>query len=153
MKENANAETTLRLSRDFQAPPERVFDALLDAKTLKKIWSAETYTIVEMHVDARVGGEWRLAMRDEASGSVSHCTARYEEIRRPARIVWRVKWLDGPLASAPEGRVTLEFAAAGGGTRLQLTHEFFPDRATRDAHAGGWSSGFDRLAKLLASEP
>jgi hypothetical protein len=40
---------------------------------------------------------------------MSHRTARYLEITRPERIVWRTKWLDEPLASAPEARVVLEF--------------------------------------------
>jgi uncharacterized protein YndB with AHSA1/START domain len=42
---------------------------------------------------------------------MSHRTARYLEITRPERIVWRTKWLDEPLASAPEVRVVLEFKA------------------------------------------
>ncbi len=144
--------TTLFLSRDFKAERECVFGAFLDATVLQNIWSAPAYKIVEMAVDARVGGGWKLAMRDEATGSVNHCTARYVEIERPVRIVWLTKWLDGPLAGAPEGRVTLEFGAIAGGTRLKLTHEFFPDRETRDHHGTGWASGLERLTRWLAGE-
>ena len=144
--------TTLELSRDFKAERERVFGAFLDAKVLQTIWSAEAYTIVEMTVDARVGGGWCLAMRDEATGAVAHCTARFAEITRPSRIVWWTRWLDGPLAGAPEMRVTLNFAAIPGGTRLTLTHELFPDRQTRDHHRSGWASGLERLARLLAGK-
>src|SRR5262245_41601363 len=144
--------TTLELFRDFKAAREQVFGAFLDAQALQTIWSAAAYTIVEMSVDGRVGGGWRMAMRDEASGIILHCTARFIEIERPSKIVWRTRWLDGPLASAPEGRVTLEFSEFQGGTRVKLTHEFFPDRQTRDHHGSGWSSGFERLAKLLAGE-
>ena len=94
-----------------------------------------------------------IAVVGDGFGSLLvHCTARYLEITRPARIVWVTKWLDGPLASAPEARVTLEFSAIAGGTRLSLTHEFFPDRQTRDHHGQGWSSGLDRLERLLAGE-
>src|SRR5262245_59177864 len=105
--------TTLELSRDFKAARQRVFDAFLDAKTLQTIWSAEAYSIVEITIDARVGGGWKLAMRDEASGAIGHCSARYVELQSPARIVWLTKWQDGPLADAPESRVTLEFSAIG----------------------------------------
>ncbi|MGH8865428.1 MAG: SRPBCC family protein, partial [Burkholderiales bacterium] len=138
MDEKPDPNTTLELSRDFQAERERVFGAFLDPTVLQTIWSADAYKIVEMTVDARVGGGWRLAMRDEATGGVSHCTARYVEIKRPVRIVWRTKWLDGPLADAPEARVILEFGAIEGGARLKLTHEFFPDSQTRDHHRAGW---------------
>jgi glutathione S-transferase len=143
-------DTTLKLTRDFEAAPELVFDAFLDAKVLRTIWSSASFKIVEMTVDARVGGGWKLAMRDEASGAVARCTARYAEIDRSKRIVWWVKWLDGPMAAAPEARVTLEFSAIGNGTRLKLTHEFFPDSQTRDHHGAGWGSGLERLAVLLS---
>ncbi len=91
-------------------------------------------------------------MRDEATGAVSHCTARYLQINRPTRIVWLTKWLDGPLANAPEARVTLEFSVVQRGTRLKLMHEFFPDSQTRDHHRTGWTSGLDRLARLLEAD-
>jgi uncharacterized protein YndB with AHSA1/START domain len=97
----------------------------------------------------RVG---QRSLRDEASGGMSHCTARYLEITRPERIVWRTKWLDEPLASAPEARVVLEFSALEGGTRLKLTYEFSPDRQPRDHHRAGWVSGLEWLARLLVSE-
>ncbi len=150
MVANSDPNTTLELCRDFEARRERVFDSFLDANVLQTIWSADAYTITAMTVDGRVGGNWSLAMRDEATGTVSHCTARYVEIKRPTRIVWLTKWLDGPLANAPEARVTLEFTLVQGGTRLKLTHEFFPDSQTRDHHRKGWTSGLDRLAGLLA---
>lgn len=153
MAAKPDAETTLELSRDFNVECELVFAAFLDATVLQAIWSSDAYKIVEMTVDARVGGGWSLAMRDEATGAVSHCTACYVEIEKPARIVWRTKWLDGPLAGAPEARVTLEFSTLRGGTRLKLTHEFFADRQTRDHHKTGWTSGLERLAALLAGEP
>lgn len=150
MAATLDPNTTLELCRDFKADRERIFQAFLDADILQTIWSADAYKIIEMSTDPRVGGGWQLAMRDEASGGVMHCSARYTEIDRPARIVWRTKWLDGPLAGAPEARVTLKFNATQSGTRLNLTHEFFPDSQTRDHHRGGWSSGFDLLERVLA---
>ena len=150
MGAESSHETTLKLTRDFKADPERVFGAFLDPEALKRIWSTNEYRIVEMKADARTGGGWSMAMREEASGAVSRSTAQYDEIVRPSRIVWRTKWLDGPMAAAPEMRVTLEFSAIPGGTRVKLTHEFFPDSETRDHHGTGWTSGFDRLELLLA---
>jgi uncharacterized protein YndB with AHSA1/START domain len=142
--------TTLGLSRDFDAAPEAVFAAFLDADVMRTIWSSEKFKIVEMTVDPRVGDGWSLTMRDEATGAVARNTARYVEIDRPNRIVWWVKWLDGPLAGAPEARVTLEFSVHGRGTRLKLTHEFFPNSQIRDHHGAGWASSLERLAKLLS---
>ncbi len=152
MAARPDPNTTVELTRDFDAEPDRVFGAFLDADVLATIWSAEAYKIFEMTVDPRVGGGWRLAMRDEQTGVVTHCTARYVEIQRLTRIAWHTQWLDGPLAGAPQGRVTMEFAQIDGGTRLKLTHQFFPDRQTRDQHGGGWASGLERLARFLAGQ-
>jgi uncharacterized protein YndB with AHSA1/START domain len=150
MAAGPDPDTTLFLHHEFQAPPERVFAAFLDAETLKKIWSAPEYTIVEMELDPVVGKGWRMVMRDEASRATARCTARFVAIEPPRRIVWLTRWLDGPLAQAPEARVTLDFRPVAGGTRVELQHEFFPDSATRDHHRGGWSAGMERLAELLA---
>lgn len=150
MAARPDPDTTLRLSRDYDAPPELVFDTFFDAKALRYIFSADAYTIVDMEVDARVGGGWSLAMRDTASGTIARSTARYTEIERPKRIVCLTKWLDGPLAGHRDMRVTLEFEKVARGTRLKLTHEFFPDRETCEQHGSGWSSALARLATRLA---
>jgi uncharacterized protein YndB with AHSA1/START domain len=147
-----NPDTTLVLSRDFPADRDLVFDVLLDAKGLQTIWSVDAWKVVEIAVDPRVGGGWKLAMLDAATGRVMHCTARYVEIERPSRIVWRSKWLDGPLAGPAETRITLEFSAITGGTRLTVTHELFPDRETRDHTGQRWASELRQLDRLLAGE-
>jgi uncharacterized protein YndB with AHSA1/START domain len=143
--------TTIELARDYDAPPELVFNAFFDAKALQYIFSADAYTIIEMKVDARVGGGWTLAMRDEATGAIGHCTSHYLEIERPRRIVCLNQWLDGPLAGEPETKVTLEFEKIARGTRLKLTHEFFPDSQICKQHSTGWATAFERLARHLAA--
>lgn len=142
-------DTTLVLSRDFEADREVVFGALLDAKVLQTIWSVKPWTIVEITVDARVGGYWKLVMRDETSGALVRCMARYMEIERPCRIVWRSKWLDGPLVDADEMRITLEFTSVAIGTRLTVTHELFPDRKTRDDQGERWAAELTLLSRMF----
>jgi uncharacterized protein YndB with AHSA1/START domain len=148
----ADPDTSLVLSRDFGADREVVFGAFLDAKVLQAIWSAESMKVVEMTVDPRVGGGWKCAMRDETTGAVVRCAARYVEIQKPSRIVWRSKWFDGPLASAEEMRITLEFDSIANGTRLTVTHELFPDGKTRDLQGLRWASELKQLARLLGGE-
>ncbi len=152
MNASHDPQTTLRLTRVLAAPPARVFDSLLDPQVLRAIWSTDDYRIVDMTLDARVGGGWQMTMRDEATGGLNHCAARYVELERPHRIVWLTRWQDGPMAGIPEMRVTLELSPDPSGARLELTHEFFPDRTTRDHHGTGWGAGFDRLAQRLATK-
>jgi uncharacterized protein YndB with AHSA1/START domain len=142
-------DTTLVLSRDFEAERDLVFGALLDANVLQTIWSVKPWTIVEITVDPRVGGHWKLTMRDETTGALVRCMARYMEIEKPHRIVWRSKWLDGPLADADEMRITLEFISVAGGTRLTVTHELFPDRKARDDQGERWAAELSLLGRMF----
>ncbi len=144
--------TALELDRTFAVDRATLFDAFLDPAMLRRIWSTARNRIVEMTVDARVGGGWALAMRDERTGAVTRCAARFVEVNRPIRIVWQSAWFDGPHAAVGETRVTLDFAQAGGDTRLRLRHELIPDHATRDRFAMEWSAEFARLGQLLAGE-
>lgn len=153
MAASPDSDIMLELARDYDAPIDLVFRVFFDADALKFIWSTATYTIVDMTMDAQVGGGWRLAMRDIATRAVARCTARFTEIEQAKRIVWFEKWLDGPLAGHQDTRVTLQFEPVARGTRVKLTHEFFPDRRTRDQHVEGWASGLERLARHLAPEP
>ena len=126
-----------------------MFGAFFDAKALQQAFSHDAYRIIEMNVDPRVGGGWNFAMCDQTTGVVLRSAARFVEIERPSRIVCLTRWFDGPLATAGEMRVTLEFSGIAGGTRLSLTHEFFSNGETRDHHARGWAASMDRLALLL----
>jgi uncharacterized protein YndB with AHSA1/START domain len=48
-----------------------------------------------------------------------------------------------------ESLVTVEFHDRGGSTELRLTHERFPTDKARQEHERGWSSSWDKLAKIL----
>ena len=144
-------DTSVRLTRSFAAPRARVFAVFLDCEALRHIWTSPDYPILDMSMDARVGGGWAFAMRMGEGGAVQHCSARYIEITPNERIVWLTSWTDGPMAGRPEMRVTLDFFEEAGGSRIEVVQEFFPDSQTRDHHAEGWSAGFAKLDAALGS--
>lgn len=144
----AETQTTLRLTRTFAAPREKVFRAWTDREALKK-WFApsEQYTTNIPELDLKVGGRYRVEMKSP-DGKV-HCVAgTYREVRKPEKLVYTWTWENEPAMG--ETLVTVEFRDRGSSTEVILTHELFPNEKAREEHKKGWGGCLDRLEKFLA---
>jgi len=120
---------------DFKASPQRVYEALTDAK----------------HFSAFSGG---LPAEIQAeSGGVYKCfggqiTGRMTELVPNQRIVqtWHVAmWPDGV-----DSKVRIELKAQGGGTRLILDHSEFPEEGREHLGAGWPQMYWEPMKKYLA---
>jgi uncharacterized protein YndB with AHSA1/START domain len=139
------------LARRIDAHPERVFDAFLDSERVAQ-WmlagSAEN-EIVSVAIDPRVGGTFSFLVRSRGE-EVEHLGG-YVEIDRPRRLAftWRaVTSREAPGAKSSGTLVTLDFAPAGVGTELRLTHEGVPEeQALRTEET--WSKIIQALANSL----
>ncbi|MDH3403796.1 MAG: SRPBCC domain-containing protein [Acidobacteriota bacterium] len=139
----AEAPVEVRVTRRFNAPPERVFDAWLDPeKAAKFLYATEEGEMVRVEIEARVGGRYSIVERRDGQ-DVDH-TGEYLEIDRPHRLVFT---LQVPLYSEAVDRVTVEIEPAGGGCELTLVHETSPEWA--DQSGEGWSMILDSLAAAL----
>lgn len=140
---------SIRLTRTFEASPDRVFRAWTEPQALRRWLSPGTHETASAEVDLRVGGAYRIAMRRLADGVTAHVTGTYREIRPPERLAFTWRWEDWPEDG--ESLVTVELRDLGGSTEMVLTHERFPSVASRDGHARGWEECFDKLANALTS--
>jgi uncharacterized protein YndB with AHSA1/START domain len=139
-----SSEKTVRVTRQFHASPERVFDAWLDPDRAGKwLFATPTGEMGRVEIDARVGGSFVFVDRRDGE-DVEH-TGEYLEIDRPRRLVftWRV-----PKYSNDSTRVLIDIVPREGGCELTLTHENVPpDYSTRTE--AGWTLILDRLAETL----
>jgi len=130
---------TVRKEVNFKVSPQRVYEALLDAKQFSAL-----------------SGGHPAEIQREAGGAFS-CfggvvTGRNVELVSNQRIVqaWRVKmWPEGVYSI-----VTFEFQPQGSGTRLTMEHKGFPDdmRAHLNGEMpdGGWDRQYlEPLRKYL----
>jgi uncharacterized protein YndB with AHSA1/START domain len=142
----------LRLERSFDAPRERVFDAWVNPELLRRWWASQPdWTSPGAEVDLRVGGRYRLSMRDPGDGAVHSVVGEYREVRRPERLVYTWSWEGDPaeMEGSAGTLVTVEFHAEGEQTRVVVTHEGFASDGARDLHAGGWSGCLDNLERRV----
>ncbi len=146
-------EAVLRLSRRFDAPRERVFEAWTNPVVLKDWWHAgPEWDTPEAEVDLRPGGSYRLAMRDPASGHTHTLVGEYREVQPPERLVYTWTWESNPeeMRGSQGSLVTVEFVEDGDATNVEITHSGFASEEIRDLHAHGWEACLANLERLLS---
>ena len=134
----------LRIVRRLPASPAEVFEAWLDAESLKEWMCPAGARVTAAEVDPRVGGRFRIVMSGE-HGETEH-RGEYREIRLPERLVFT--WISNHTLGR-ETLVTVELRAVGDETDLTLTHDYLPDDEARRKHERGWTSIAENLAAIL----
>ena len=144
-----NDPVVLVITRDFAAPPERVFDAWLDPVRARRfLFATPDGEMIACDIDARVGGT-ALIIERRAGGDARH-RLRFEAIERPRRLVFLFS--ADPADEGEWTRVTIEIVAAPRGCTLTLTHEMDPRWADYEARTRkGWASILAGLADVVES--
>ena len=136
----------LRVTRQYAAPAERVFDAWLDADRARRwLFATPTGEMVQADIDARPGGRWRFVDR-RPEGDALH-TGTYITVDRPHRLAFTFA-----VDEASEGdRVSVDVAPIeGDGCELTLVHAMSAEYADyAQKTIDGWSAILERLAREL----
>jgi uncharacterized protein YndB with AHSA1/START domain len=144
MTDTLEKSTVLELTRIFDAPPERVFDAWLEKSWGD--WAGPPGVKGEVTLmEPRVGGRYSIVMHTPDGNKIT-VGGVYKEIVRPSLLVMSWKWTH----EQPDTLITLTFKPAGKGTELHMRHEGFANADRRDSHNKGWNGTFDKLAAFLA---
>jgi len=144
-KKPAVDRVTVRVSRRFEAPAERVFDAWLDRATAGKwLFATPAGEMVAVEIDPRVGGAFTFIDRRDGE-DIAH-TGHYVELVRPRRLAFDFRV---PKFSNEATRISIDIASAAAGCDLSLVHEgVFPEYASRTEQ--GWKEILDGLERSLA---
>ena len=134
------------ITRRFDFPIERVFDAWLDpARAGKFLFATPTGTMVRVEIDPRVGGSFNLTRRD--GEDVEH-VGTYLEIDRPRRLDFTFRV---PKFSAQMTTVRLDLKPLATGCELTLSHEgVLPEWLDRTRE--GWGMILDGLSAFMAQD-
>jgi uncharacterized protein YndB with AHSA1/START domain len=136
------SDTTLRMTRTFDAPRDLVFAAHTQAEHLKHWWGRGNP--LDVQIDFRVGGKWRFV--ETADGEQHAFRGEFREINAPETYTWTFEY--EPLA----GHVAVErvdFAEQDGRTTVtSLTT--FDSKADRDGMLeSGMESGAEQSYRAL----
>ena len=148
MNNMTTAPTTLIMRHTFNAPIERVFDAWTTPEVMREFYCPGEIACTSIDVDLRVGGSYRIVMRQpDGEDYVSYGT--YREILRPSKIVCTQQWEEDDTSLEHQTLLTLAFAQIGNQTELTLTQVNLRDEASRDRHAEGWGACLSKLERVL----
>lgn len=141
---------TARVTRTFDLPVERLFDAWTDTSLLGQ-WmfgpNVRDEQIVRLATDPRVGGVFSFVVRRQAN-ELDHVGV-YRELSRPHRLVFTWAVMHSGKSDG-ESVVALDFAARGAGSQLHLAHELPPEWANFVAQsAEAWGKMLDALARYV----
>lgn len=141
---------TVRLHRILRAPPARVFRAFTDADAMAKWLPPNGYTGKVHHLEARVGGTFRMSFTNLASGGSHAFGGEYLEVVADERLRYTDRFDDPNLPGLMVTTVTL--APVSCGTELQVVQEGIPEVIPTEACYLGWQESLVLLGKLVEAE-
>jgi uncharacterized protein YndB with AHSA1/START domain len=142
--------STIRLHRVLRATPERVYRAFLDPDALVKWNPPNGFTGKVHHMDARVGGSYRMSFTNFSTGKSHSFGGEYVELVPNERIRCTDKFEDPNLRG--EMQLTVALRKVSAGTEIHITQEGVPDVIPADACYVGWQESLALLAKLVEPE-
>ena len=139
---------TIRLHRVLRATPERVYKAFLDADAMCKWLPPNGFTGKIHHMDAKVGGTFKMSFTNFTTGKSMSFGGEYLELVPNERIRYTDRFDDPNLPGEIVATVTLKKVFCG--TELNVVQEGVPDVIPAEACYQGWQESLEQLAKLVA---
>ena len=144
------AGNTVTLHRVLRAPPERVYRAFLDPDAIAKWLPPNGFTCKVHHLDAKVGGSYRMSFTNFSTGNGHSFGGTYLDLVPNKRIRNDDRFEDPNLPGTMVTTVTLE--AVSMGTELHVVQEGIPEAIPVDGCYLGWQESLALLAKLVEAE-
>ena len=141
---------TIRLHRVLRATPEKVYRAFLDADALVKWLPPNGFTAKVHHMDAKVGGSFKMAFTNFTSGKSHSFGGEYLELTPHERIRYTDRFDDPNLPGVIN--VTISLKEVSVGTALDIAQEGIPAVIPAEACYLGWQESLILLAKLVEVE-
>jgi uncharacterized protein YndB with AHSA1/START domain len=141
---------TVRLYRVLRAPAERIYRAFLNADALAKWLPPNGFTGKVHHLDAKVGGTYKMSFTNFTTGNSHSFGGEYLELLPNERIRHTDKFDDPNLPGTMQ--VTVSFRKVSCGTELNIVQEGIPEVIPPEACYLGWQESLALLAELVEAE-
>ena len=142
-------DRTIHVERVFDAPRERVWEALTKRELVAQWWGRGNKLDVE-RLEVERGGHWRFV--EHAGGETHGFEGRFREVTPPSKLVYSFEW-DGMPAHVIIETVNLE--DLGDGRTRMVTESLFLAAEDRDGFMssgmeGGMNESYAALDRVLA---
>lgn len=162
-RSNATPSTSVTADNDavvtethIAAPPERVFQALIDPKQVMQWWTSDACQIDSFSMEARAGGRWQYDTKQSTMNvngvSKFHCEGEVLECDPPRTLAytWVANWHDDKKRRTV---VRWELWPVGNGTKVKITHSGLAQENTaRRDYSSGWPGVVETLKKFVEKQ-
>lgn len=138
---------TLNFHRVLKAPPSRVYKAFLDPAAMCKWIAPAGYTCTVDHMDARIGGTFRMKFTEFDSGASNAFGGTYLELIPNEKLRYTDKFDDPNLAG--EIVVTVILKKVSCGTDVSIEQAGVPDIIPMEMCHLGWQDSLKQLAQFV----
>ena len=146
----AASTNTVRLHRVLAAKPEKVYRAFLDADAMAKWLPPNGFTCKVHHMDAKVGGTFKMSFTNFTTGKGHSFGGEYLELVPHARIRYTDQFDDPNLPGIME--VTVILKAVSVGTEINIEQSGLPTVIPLEVCYLGWQQSLRQLAELVEPE-
>lgn len=141
---------TIRLHRVFTTKPEKVYKAFLDADAKVKWLPPNGFTGKVHHLEAKVGGTYKMSFTNLATGSSHSWTGKFVELK-PYECIRYADTFDDPNLPG-EMQITVNLKKVSVRTEITIVQEGVPDVIPAEACYLGWQESLNLLKLLVEAE-
>ncbi len=141
---------TVKLHRVIRTTPEKLYRAFIDADAMCKWLPPHGFTGHMHHIDAKVGGSYRMSFTNFGSGTSHAFGGTFVELVPNARLRYTDTFDDPNFPG--EMQTTVELKAVSSGTEIHIVQEGIPDVIPVDGCYVGWQDSLSQLAQLVEPE-
>jgi uncharacterized protein YndB with AHSA1/START domain len=141
---------TVRLHRVLRATPEKVYRAFLDPDAMAKWLPPNGFTGKVHHIDAKVGGDYKMSFTNFTTGQSHSFGGKYLELVPHERIRHTDKFDDPNLPGEMQTTISLKKVSCG--TEVNIVQEGIPEAIPPEACYLGWQESLTLLAQLVEAE-
>ena len=146
----SSATNTIRLHRVLRTTPEKVYRAFLDAAAMSKWLPPHGFTCTVHHLDAKVGGTFRMSFTNFTYGKGHSFGGQYLELVPGERLRYTDKFDDPNLPGEITVTITLKKVLCG--TELNIEQAGVPAVIPPEMCYLGWQESLNQLAQLVEPE-
>lgn len=141
---------SVRLHRVLRTTPEKLYRAFLEPDAMAKWLPPNGFTCKVHHMDAKVGGTYKMSFTNFTTGQSHSFGGKYIELIPNQRMRYTDKFDDPNMAG--EMLTTIELKKVSCGTELTVVQEGIPAAIPPEMCYLGWQESLILLAKLVEPE-